>query len=68
MFTRELAGFYLRGIFSVGIAFMISMIMIAVREDGRGIQNLIGGTYVAEGNQYELRGLTRKKIGQPLLY
>ncbi|MFA1819317.1 RDD family protein [Virgibacillus oceani] len=50
MVTREFIGFYLIGILSLGIAYMVSMIMIAVREDGKGLHDLIGGTSVTEVN------------------
>jgi len=51
MVTRELIGFYLIGILSLGTAYLVSMIMIAAREDGRGIHDFIGGTSVIEVNQ-----------------
>ncbi|GAB3800778.1 hypothetical protein GCM10028868_25130 [Virgibacillus kimchii] len=50
MFKRELIGFYLIGILSLGTAFIVSMVMIVVREDGKGLHDLIGGTSVVEVN------------------
>ncbi len=48
MVLRELIGFYLIGILSLGIAFIISSVMIYKREDNRGIHDLIGSTSVVE--------------------
>lgn len=48
MIKRELIGFYLLGILSLGISFLISSIMIVFREDKRAIHDFIGNTYVTE--------------------
>lgn len=48
MVLREFVGFYLIGIVTLGIAFIISAIMIYRRKDNRGIHDLIGSTYVIE--------------------
>ncbi|NIK12585.1 RDD family protein [Alkalibacillus almallahensis] len=45
-FLREFVGFYLLGILTLGGSLIASMIMMAVREDGRGIHDFIGGTRV----------------------
>ncbi|SFB30261.1 RDD family protein [Lentibacillus halodurans] len=46
MFMREVIGFYFIGILTIGLAFIVTIIMIAVREDKRGLHDLIGGTHV----------------------
>lgn len=45
-FLREVMGVYLLGIFSFGISYVISAVMIAVRKDKRAIHDFIGGTQV----------------------
>lgn len=46
MFLREFVGIYLIGLFTFGIALIVSVVMMAVREDGKGIHDFIGNTYV----------------------
>lgn len=48
MILRELIGNYLLAILTFSISVLVSAIMIALREDKRGLHDLIGGTYVGK--------------------
>ncbi|MBD3109944.1 RDD family protein [Bacillus sp. AGMB 02131] len=48
MILREVVGFQMLGFITFGISPIISLFMMAFREDKRGLHDLIGGTYVRE--------------------
>lgn len=45
---RELVGFHLIGIITLGVSLVASVFMVIFREDKRAIHDMIGGTYVSE--------------------
>ncbi|GGM43230.1 hypothetical protein GCM10011351_31480 [Paraliobacillus quinghaiensis] len=47
-FLRELVGFHLIGIITLGISLVVSTFMVIFREDKRAIHDIVGGTYVIE--------------------
>ncbi|SDO16284.1 RDD family protein [Alkalicoccus daliensis] len=46
MFMREIVGYYLIGIFTLGISVIVSLFMVAFREDKRAVHDFVGGTKV----------------------
>ena len=48
MILREVVGFQMLGFITFGISPIISLFMMAFRQDKRGLHDLIGGTYVRE--------------------
>lgn len=47
-FLREVIGFHLIGILTLGLSLIISIFMVIFREDKRAIHDIIGGTYVVK--------------------
>ncbi|MFC3039198.1 RDD family protein [Virgibacillus xinjiangensis] len=45
-FMREVVGFHVIGILTLGISLIVSVFMIIFREDKRAIHDIVGGTYV----------------------
>ncbi|SIS60238.1 RDD family protein [Salimicrobium flavidum] len=46
-FMREAVGFHMIAILTLGLSLVISMFMVAYREDKRAIHDIVGGTYVS---------------------
>lgn len=53
MIMREIVGYYLISLITLGLSVVVSVFMIIFREDKRGIHDIIGGTYVATVKQGE---------------
>ena len=47
-FLREVIGFHLIGILTLGLSLIASAFMVIFREDKRAIHDIVGGTYVGE--------------------
>jgi len=53
MIMREIVGYYLISLITLGLSVVVSVFMIIFREDKRGIHDIIGGTYVSTAKQGE---------------
>ncbi|WP_200416463.1 RDD family protein [Virgibacillus salexigens] len=47
-FFREVIGFHLIGILTLGLSLFISVFMVLFRKDKRAIHDMLGGTYVGK--------------------
>ncbi len=64
MILREVVGFHIVGILSLGVSLVVNIFMIAFRKDKRAVHDIIGGTYVSYSHVKNFDFQELREIGE----